>query len=558
MSSSVLKQYLSGPAEIGGGMAAASDKVIQSQFSHAPSLSCTIQDGSPNKKRLCDKQASPISNKKVKVTDTAAVLQYTNNEASVGEILMGETTLPTIKDIMCDGAPTEQSMLHSAVSDNMQLDTPLQLQSKNDEVESLLSEEVVSKMDKLTNDIQNQNNRQYIKAGETTDNDIYLIRGTDHLPGNKKYNELIQSKKASYQLSNRSGKSAIALSIINELRSHNPPSRFLRMEFGRFYDVGDEEVRKKIVSILGKGTRKAKAQSDTSNITAISYSDGEEQPQQCSALHDICSIAILSQKQFIRSKPTPEKETKNEISDTKSSSPYVEREVSKFLIEEAKHLSPTSQTVTMSREVSPPSQPKSTAAAVQTNSYVKSQPSVMTSSYKAQADITQTAPKIAIASGETDTLDTETTKKLPVAFGFNLNDNASKELAQEATEKCTNEGMKAGKSLRVSIGEGKMISGVPCVTPKVKTPKKTPKTPAELLSTKPAPNLPNGWLVKLFKRQSGATAGSTDKYFYSPDNEIKFRSMKGCNVFIGILDEPDVDGDEAMALKEYKERGYKF
>ena len=551
MSSSLLKQY-SGTAEIGGGGTASIDNLHQ--ISHAPSLSCTIQDGSPNKKRSCDEQTSPISNKKAKDIDATNVLQSNNNEALAAEVLMGDTTLPT-KDIMCNGAPTytEQSILHSAVSD-----TSLQLQSKNDEDGSLLSEEVVSKMDKLTNDIQNQNNRQYIKAGETTDNDIYLIRGTDHLPGNKKYNELIQSKKASYQLSNRSGKSAIALSIINELRSHNPPSRFLRMEFGRFYDVGDEEVRKKIVSILGKGTRKAKAQSDTSNITAISYSDGEEQPQQCSALHDICSIAILSQKQFIRSKPTPEKETKNEISDTKSSSPYVEREVSKFLIEEAKHLSPTSQTVTMSREVSPPSQPKSTAAAVQTNSYVKSQPSVMTSSYKAQADITQTAPKIAIASGETDTLDTETTKKLPVAFGFNLNDNASKELAQEATEKCTNEGMKAGKSLRVSIGEGKMISGVPCVTPKVKTPKKTPKTPAELLSTKPAPNLPNGWLVKLFKRQSGATAGSTDKYFYSPDNEIKFRSMKGCNVFIGILDEPDVDGDEAMALKEYKERGYKF
>ena len=163
----------------------------------------------------------------------------------------------------------------------------------------------------------------------------------------------------------------------------------------------------------------------------------------------------------------------------------------------------------MSREVSPPSQPKSTAAAVQTNSYVKSQPSVMTSSCQAQADNSNTAPKIAIASEET-ILNNETSK-LPVAFGFNLNDNASKEFAQKATEKWTNEGMKAakskGNSLRVSIGDDKMSSGVPCVTPKVKT-SKTPKTPAILLSTKPAPNLPDGWTVKLFKRQSGATAGT--------------------------------------------------
>ena len=327
MSSSVLKQYLSGPAEIGGGGMAA---FIQSnKISHAP---CNIQDGSSNKKRSCDEQAPPISNKKVKETNNAVVLQYNNNEASEGEV----STLPITKDIMCDGAPTEQSILHSAVSDNMQLDTSLQLQSKNDKDDSLLSEEVVSKMNELTNDIQNQNNRQIIKPGETTDNDIYLIRGTDHLPGNKKYNELIQSNKALYQSTNRSGKSAIALIIINELRSQNPPSRFLRMEFGRFYDVGEEEVRKKIVSILGKGTRKVKAQRDSANSN-ISVSDEEEQPQQSSALHDICSIAILSQKQFMRSKPTPQKET-NEILDTKSSSPYVEREVSKFLIEEAKHL----------------------------------------------------------------------------------------------------------------------------------------------------------------------------------------------------------------------------
>ena len=65
-------------------------------------------------------------------------------------------------------------------------------------------------------------------------------------------------------------------------------------------------------------------------------------------------------------------------------------------------------------------------------------------------------------------------------------------------------------------------------------------------------------MIKTFQRTGGKTAGSTDKYFYSPQKEIKFRSMKGCIQFIEILGEPEVDGNETIALKLYKERGYKF
>ena len=64
--------------------------------------------------------------------------------------------------------------------------------------------------------------------------------------------------------------------------------------------------------------------------------------------------------------------------------------------------------------------------------------------------------------------------------------------------------------------------------------------------------------MKMFQRASGSTAGGTDKYFYSPQKEIKFRSMKGCKTFVGILSEPGVDGNELEAKKLYKERGNKF
>jgi len=152
--------------------------------------------------------------------------------------------------------------------------------------------------------------------------------------------------------------------------------------------------------------------------------------------------------------------------------------------------------------------------------------------------------------------------KLPVAFGFSLIDNGTSEIdAKNKTEKWLNEGKKHindGKNKKKGTNNKENKKG----SRKSNTPSKggtkggTPgKSPAELLSTSPSPNLPNGWLVKVFKRMSGATAGSTDKYFYSPNNDIKFRSIKACNTFIDILGEPGVNGDEAAALKLFKSRG---
>ena len=85
-----------------------------------------------------------------------------------------------------------------------------------------------------------------------------------------------------------------------------------------------------------------------------------------------------------------------------------------------------------------------------------------------------------------------------------------------------------------------------------------PRTPALLLSEEPAPSLGDGWVSKTFRRTSGKTSGTTDMYFYSPATAIKFRSIKNCRLFIGVLAEEAVGGDERAALKVYKERGHKF
>ena len=127
---------------------------------------------------------------------------------------------------------------------------------------------------------------------------------------------------------------------------------------------------------------------------------------------------------------------------------------------------------------------------------------------------------------------------------------------------------KSAKKVRLSILETSTDSGGggdPAGA--AKTPKASasssrspsaPRTPALLLSEEPAPSLGDGWVTKTFRRTSGKTSGTTDVYFYSPATAIKFRSLKNCRLFIGVLAEEAVGGDERAALKVYKERGHKF
>jgi hypothetical protein len=87
----------------------------------------------------------------------------------------------------------------------------------------------------------------------------------------------------------------------------------------------------------------------------------------------------------------------------------------------------------------------------------------------------------------------------------------------------------------------------------------TPRTSTTLIKSSEAPpGLPCGWTSRTFVRNSGRTNGSTDTYFYSPDGKIKFRSMKKCYIFIEILKDPNIDGNESAALNEFKKRGHKL
>ena len=86
--------------------------------------------------------------------------------------------------------------------------------------------------------------------------------------------------------------------------------------------------------------------------------------------------------------------------------------------------------------------------------------------------------------------------------------------------------------------------------------KNAPRPPAkEIWSGEPDDPLeggwPAGWTKKTFQRQSGATKGSTDSYWFSPLTKRKLRSMTEVRRFVKALKEVD-GGDEDAAFKKMK------
>jgi len=144
-------------------------------------------------------------------------------------------------------------------------------------------------------------------------------------------------------------------------------------------------------------------------------------------------------------------------------------------------------------------------------------------------------------------------KKYPMAFSFYLNDNGtSKSVAQLSSDKWTKDGEKASKkkttTKRIPNKSSVSTASLGSV-----------RTPAKLISTEPlGSDLPTGWVKKCFERSSGNSKGHIDRYFYSPQNQIKFRSMKNVQTFVHILKEPCINGDETAALIVFKTRGHRF
>ena len=71
-------------------------------------------------------------------------------------------------------------------------------------------------------------------------------------------------------------------------------------------------------------------------------------------------------------------------------------------------------------------------------------------------------------------------------------------------------------------------------------------------------DFPDGWVVKTYRRSGGETIGKTDRFWFSPGRNIRFRARKHAKAFVEILNEDHVGGDEDKAAEIYRTRGLHF
>ncbi|KAL7521310.1 hypothetical protein ACHAWX_005984 [Stephanocyclus meneghinianus] len=83
-------------------------------------------------------------------------------------------------------------------------------------------------------------------------------------------------------------------------------------------------------------------------------------------------------------------------------------------------------------------------------------------------------------------------------------------------------------------------------------------TATEIASGPAGPDFPDGWTVKTYRRAGGETIGKTDRFWFSPGLNIRFRAKKHAMSFIDILAEPTINGDEDAAAEAYRSRGLHF
>ncbi|KAL7540893.1 hypothetical protein ACHAXR_012595 [Thalassiosira sp. AJA248-18] len=83
-------------------------------------------------------------------------------------------------------------------------------------------------------------------------------------------------------------------------------------------------------------------------------------------------------------------------------------------------------------------------------------------------------------------------------------------------------------------------------------------TATEIASGTAGDEFPDGWIIKTYRRSGGETIGKTDRFWFSPGRNIRFRAKKHAKAFVEILGEPGVGGDEDKAAEVYRARGLHF
>jgi Methyl-CpG binding domain len=131
-------------------------------------------------------------------------------------------------------------------------------------------------------------------------------------------------------------------------------------------------------------------------------------------------------------------------------------------------------------------------------------------------------------------------------------------LPPKVPKKASSRSSKKNGAVLSRAGSASLSKKVECVLPS--KPAKTDSAVSKLLSEHAAEKdylrpqgWPAGWITKVFERQSGATKGTTDRYWYSPICEYKLRSLTQVRRFLDLLETHG--GDESVAIEILRRSG---
>lgn len=108
------------------------------------------------------------------------------------------------------------------------------------------------------------------RRAHLSDSDVLCGRGgmTNHHPGNMRFREMVRQLQPDYFRASKCHKSKIAKSIVDVIRTQDPPGRFLKKRDGKegWFDIGDQKAREKTSQALREGAPDIRAKDVVSTM----------------------------------------------------------------------------------------------------------------------------------------------------------------------------------------------------------------------------------------------------------------------------------------------------
>jgi len=151
---------------------------------------------------------------------------------------------------------------------------------------------------------ENQADEQLANIVRPGSHDVLIGRGggTNHNPGNKRFRQLICTRKDEYKSAKRSQKPIIAQEIVTAWRTQVPPGRFLKQEESTmlWHDVGDVEAKERAAQKL----RDSNKDNSWTNNTVAPHHQPLQYHQQQMSISPIAKKQKLSPPDYPQQYPT--------------------------------------------------------------------------------------------------------------------------------------------------------------------------------------------------------------------------------------------------------------